>query len=851
MKSTRMIGNGYNMSSVILQVKSRISSIKSALTIGLMLMVGGGNVWGGEQTFYAKIRVLSEPSIGGYVYIAQDAQAASAAEDNGKTDDSSSPSYKNTWVTMFGANIGKESSHTFDLYGYQSAKTGFAFKGWSTSQTANSGSTNTESSWGRKYYPFSITSSSTNMNSPATATYYAIFAGVVSTSNTTSGSLSFGDVDMGSSKELTFVFKHAHAGKISGSFSGDGDFKLKAGTSLPASSTTLANCTITVVFTPSCGDTRSGTLTLTGANGGSMSISLTGNGVRHTPSISTTDGSVNVTVGSPATTINLNDRVTCDNTDGDKTYTKANNSDPVTISGSSFSATKAGTYTVNVKVAQTCYYYETTSSFKITVNRLPSSIAMNNGSVNVSVAGINSSTLDLSTLIKTGKTGNGAITYTIKSASGKNATTSTASIASDKKTFSATECGTYTLTATQAQTDQYESSTSNEFTITVNKLTPTIVFDNTENPEVVYSNDEINQPAYRSYNGKVVDRNVNYSSDEVAIYPDGTKLYVRDVTAPEGTSIAVTITATSAADDYYNAASSSVTHNYAVRAKRSPIFYLDNNADNTAKTFEIGQTAVISYNENTDAGLTVGTEGEKSFISYVHDPQARTITVTAVKGSLSGNGVQTITLNQPGTTRFFPRNKVYTFTVTKHQSTITLTSTGSMYVEDTITTPYSGLANDDAVTFSCSPEGSMKMENGKLIALQAGSNKVTFTQAATEYWTGISQTKTIQVNKITPTITTNLSTRHPWYSIIEHPFVSENTMTDFMVQSGNDDLAKYFAGDDEILVYGTSANSVTFTFNQPGNYKYEEVKNHRVSFEIFQTKALIFSADENGKACNR
>ena len=46
MKSTRMIGNGYNMSSVILRVKSRISSIKSALTIGLMLMVGAGNAWG-------------------------------------------------------------------------------------------------------------------------------------------------------------------------------------------------------------------------------------------------------------------------------------------------------------------------------------------------------------------------------------------------------------------------------------------------------------------------------------------------------------------------------------------------------------------------------------------------------------------------------------------------------------------------------------------------------------------------------------------------------------------------------------------------------------------------------------
>ena len=142
-----------------------------------MLFLGGWNTpaWGGEQTFYAKITVISEPSIGGYVYIAQSAQSESAAADNKKTEDSSSPSYKNTWITS----LGRMSSYTFDLYGYQSAKTGFAFKGWATSQSANSGTTTTSSSWGKDYYPFSITSTSTNSSKPTSATYYAIFAGIV------------------------------------------------------------------------------------------------------------------------------------------------------------------------------------------------------------------------------------------------------------------------------------------------------------------------------------------------------------------------------------------------------------------------------------------------------------------------------------------------------------------------------------------------------------------------------------------------------------------------------------------------------------------------------------------------
>lgn len=482
-------------------------------------------------------------------------------------------------------------------------------------------------------------------------------------------------------------------------------------------------------------------------------------------------------------------------------------------------------------------YNSRTFTQSVAISRADASIVMNNGSTKVKIAGINDDLnewkIDLDTLIKSQTTDAtdanraGSVSFEVISANKTNASID------ENHVFSATATGNYTVRATKAQTDWYEQATA-DFTITVEHLIPTLAFENTENPEVVYSNEEISQPAYRVYNGKVVDRNVQYESDDVAIYPDGTKLYVRNVTAPEGTSIPVTVTASSAADDFYNAASSSVTHNYAVRAKRSPIFYLDGNADNTTKTFEIGQTAVISYNENTDANLTVGTENEKSFISYVHNKEARTITVTALKGSFAGNGVQTITLNQPGNDRFFNRNKVYTFTVTKYQSTITLTSQNSMYVEDTIATPYSGLANEDAVSFSCSPEGSMKFENGKLIALQAGQNTVTFTQAATEYWTGISLSKTIQVNKITPTITCNLEAKYPWYSNIVNPFESENKMTEFTVQSGNDNLAKYFEEDDEIQVYGTSANSVTFTFNQPGNYKYNAVENYQKSFQIFQ-----------------
>ena len=487
-------------------------------------------------------------------------------------------------------------------------------------------------------------------------------------------------------------------------------------------------------------------------------------------------------------------------------------------------------------------YNPTTFTQSVTISRADGSIEMNDGEVKVKVAGINDELdewkIDLDDLVKTkvvDAVANraGDVTYEVISANKANA-----AIDGDNK-FSATQAGSYTIRATQAQTDYYEEATD-EFTVTVNKLTPTIVFDNTENPQIIYSGDVIEQPAYRQYNGKFVDRNVQYVSSDPsitgAIHVEGTTLTARNVTAPEGSVVEVTITASTTEDALYNAAELTVTHNYAVRAKRSPVFTMDG-VDNApvSKILNIGEQAIITYNENTNEFLTVGTASEHAYVSFVHEPANRRVIVTAVKGTVIGDGVQEITVNQPGNDYLFPRNITYTFTVKKNVSTLSLAGlTTAMEVEDTVATPYTGLANTaEDVQFSCSPEGSMKYENGKLIALAAGTNTVTFSQPATEYWTGISQSKTITVSKKNPNMTTALSNRHPWYAIIEHPFSSLNTEKALNIESSNESLAKYIAEEDKIYVYGTSGN-VTFTVKQDANYKYNAVKNYQKTFEIFQ-----------------
>ena len=136
-----------------------------------LLVLGAGEIWGG--TYYAKCRVISKPSQGGYVSVWQDAKEDDTYSFISKTDDTAGP--KGKYVAAW------ESSANVDFCAYQKTNSGYTFKGWSTNENATSGSTNQEDhkyNWGRKnckYYPLSVTSNSKKENSPITGVYYAIF----------------------------------------------------------------------------------------------------------------------------------------------------------------------------------------------------------------------------------------------------------------------------------------------------------------------------------------------------------------------------------------------------------------------------------------------------------------------------------------------------------------------------------------------------------------------------------------------------------------------------------------------------------------------------------------------------
>ena len=130
---------------------------------------------------------------------------------------------------------------------------------------------------------------------------------------------------------------------------------------------------------------------------------------------------------------------------------------------------KPGTHEYEVTFTPTdggMYNPNTTGSVSITVNKAAQTLSMNNGSVKVTAGGLTSN-LDLNTLIisqtKDPVDDNrvGAVTYEVISANKANASISSS-------VFSATEVGTYTVRATKAATDYYNSVTT-DFTVSVIK----------------------------------------------------------------------------------------------------------------------------------------------------------------------------------------------------------------------------------------------------------------------------------------------------------------------------------------------------------------------------------------------
>ena len=142
-----------------------------------------------------------------------------------------------------------------------------------------------------------------------------------------------------------------------------------------------------------------------------------------------------------------------------------------------FTPTKAGTRNGVLTITNPDGSTKTTVDLTGTGVRANQTLTMTNGSVNATTNKSNPTTINLSNLCT--HVGNGAVTYELVSApnalNGKSAADSCV-INNTNKTFHAWVAGTYILRAKAAVTDQYNAVTSDNFTITVNRVANTLAF---------------------------------------------------------------------------------------------------------------------------------------------------------------------------------------------------------------------------------------------------------------------------------------------------------------------------------------------------------------------------------------
>ncbi|MCQ2340210.1 MAG: InlB B-repeat-containing protein [Paludibacteraceae bacterium] len=486
-----------------------------------------------------------------------------------------------------------------------------------------------------------------------------------------------------------------------------------------------------------------------------------------------------------------------------------------------FSSDVAGTFTTPVRIYNSAYNVTATLT-GITHERETSPFANKETTLDISVDNQDKVTLDLSTLTDD-YIGNGQITYTVISGEGANLSGTT---------FYATQLGTYQVKAIAAQTNKYNQA-EKLITINVQKRTPAFTWKSFEH---IYAGDILEEVASTSYNGNPVALTLTYTNVDGEFAVDGNKLHVSQLFVNAHTAI---VRVTTTETPYYK--STSEEHNYYLEAKKLPKFYLNGVEMSTSATTElelkIGETANVSFDQIEENYFSYTNNAQ--FVTYSHDAEHHTGVISAT--AFGDEGFQ---FHQAGTTTIFERICQLHIVVKKHKVELSspiqnndVWKVDSIYTGATYSaTPASSVEHSqETVIVESSDEGVLRhMQDGSWKAVGEGTATLTIRQLNNNYWTGDTITRTIKVEKHTPVITWNIENdQYPWSSLITTPVVSSNTDLPFTLTSSNKSIADYT--DNHIVVYNT-IGTVTFTFAQEGNYKWNAATNVTKSFSVFQPK---------------
>lgn len=236
------------------------------------------------------------------------------------------------------------------------------------------------------------------------------------------------------------------------------------------------------------------------------------------------------------------------------------------------------------------------------------------------------------------------------------------------------------------------------------------------------------------------------------------------------------------------------------------------------QNLKVGATVSnVFSDQNSYATLNVSTSSE-GVISY----DLETNTATAI-----GEGTTTLTFTQNANDRYYGTSQSVTFHVTKYDNTlgISLDKT-ALKVEETATVTFSSKISNGEITATFSTENIVSYENGMITAQNAGTTRITLTQAATTAYKEASQSFDITVTKHDQTLswTRELSDAERTLSIGAVLTTNKATASSGLAvtyTSSNPAVLGVDENTGELKALSAGAN-ITVTATQQGNNKYNE-----------------------------
>ena len=318
----------------------------------------------------------------------------------------------------------------------------------------------------------------------------------------------------------------------------------------------------------------------------------------------------------------------------------------------------AGTARLTIYQKKTNIYEATSQSFDFTVSKLPN---------NVSFA-LSTNTLkvdDVATVQLTNDDSKGALSATFSNIAytneAQNRQGGLLTFTPETKRLFANNAGTVTVTVTQAETYKYESKSA-QFDVTVNKFTQTLTWDDPDLETAMQMGNTLEGNTAKSSAGLTP---VTYSSNNTnAIVVDSET----GVLTAKATGSNITITASQAGNYKYLPAS--ITRQFSVFNKKTPVFDADEHFTGSNGKIEIEGTATItvtSVSDGVDGDFTI-TTGDDSIISVERDGETITITGLAL-------GSTTLTLEQVGNDDYTAKSQTYNIEVYMPDDYLTLSPT--------------------------------------------------------------------------------------------------------------------------------------------------------------------------------